>query len=242
MRKSRERKRRTRVSFKRLPGVFLSLSLLGLAIYLLGWSPLLSLKEISVTGTTESSFIQSSLGSTHPHISLGEPLARVDVHAVDRAISKNEWVESVAVGRSWIHGTLTIAIHQRQPVASFVDTQGVQRYFDAKGHDFQSPIRYSQIPAINLVSETANAKIAISQLLSVLPTDLLNSAQSFTVRSEKDLEMRLTISGTKIATINWGSPSDIGLKSNIFKRLLTLKENKSATSFDLRDPLSPITK
>lgn len=242
MRKGRRKKRLSRISLKRSPGLFLSILLLGLAIYLLGWSSLLSLKKIAISGTTQINLIQTSLETTHPHISLGEPLARLDVHAVNRAISKNEWVESVVIGRSWIHGSLTIEVHERKPVASFIDSKGVQNYFDASGNNFRSPLSYPQVPAINLVSDTAATKIAISQLLTLLPIDLLASAQSFTVKNERDLEMQLSLSVKRTVSIKWGAPTDIGLKINIYKRLISLKENATATSFDLSDPLSPITK
>lgn len=211
-------------------------------IYLLGWSSLLSLKAIDISGATQSAVIQSSIESTHPHISIGEPLARVDVQAVHRAISKNEWVESVVVGRSWLHGSLTINVRERKPVASFLDSHGVQNYFDASGNNFHSPLSYSQIPAIELLSDAAPSKIALSQLFSQLPTELLASAQSFTVRNERDLEMKVLISPKRVIQIKWGSPADINFKITVYQRLLALKENATATLFDLNDPLSPITK
>lgn len=246
MRKSKSKrthKRRIdRDRLKRSPGIFLSVMLLGLAIYLLGWSSLLSLKEIAISGTSQTSLIQSSIASTHPRISIGEPLARVDVHAVSRAIAHDEWVESSVVGRSWLHGSLTIKVRERKPVASFLDAGGVQNFFDAHGNDFHSPVIYSQVPSINLLSDTAATKIAISRLLSTLPADLLATTQSFTIKNERDLEMQVSISSKRFVTVKWGSPSDIALKVTIYHRLLALKENATATIFDLSDPLSPITK
>jgi len=228
--------------FRRSPGAFLAVLLLGLLTYLLGWSHLLSLRAIVIHGVKEQSNIQSSLQTVKPPIYIGEPLARIDVRATSRAIKANEWISKVEVGRSWINGSLTIYVEERKPVASYLDDQRALRYFDADGSDFSSPLTYSNVPTIKLRSHDLQTKRAISNLLQLMPQDLLGEVQSFTVNGADDVETEIAISETHKALIKWGNTSDITVKVDVYKKLLGLKENAKAVLFDLSNPLSPITK
>jgi cell division protein FtsQ len=228
--------------FRRSPGGVLLLILLALLIYILGWSHLLALKRIVIHGTQAQSSIQQSLDAAKPRITIGEPLARIDVRAVSRVIRKNEWITRVEVGRSWIHGSLTIFVDERKPVASYLDSQGRLRYFDATGVDFQSPLTYNRIPIITLGHDDPDSRRVISKFLEQLPSDLLDQIQSFTVKSSSEIETKVATPSKNVALVKWGPPSDISLKIAIYKKLLALKENSQAILFDLRDPLSPVTK
>ena len=227
--------------FRRAPGAILSLLLLGLLIYLLGWSQLLSLKSIVIHGTAERPRIRSTLDSVIPHITLGEPLARIDVKSVSRAFENEQWISRVDVGRSWIHGALTIYVEERKPVAAYVNEQGLLNYFDASGNDFSSPITYSHLPTITNQSGDPQSKRSLSRLLVLLPQDLLAHVQSFHVVGVDDLQTEISISQKRTALIKWGAPTDISLKVAIFHKLLALKESAQANLFDLSNPLSPVT-
>jgi cell division septal protein FtsQ len=249
-----------RVQFRHFPGIALSLILLSLLTYLLGWSSLLSLKSISITGSSAPALISDSISSSHPPIHIGLPLARINVASLSRRILKNEWIASAQIGRSWIHGTLTVVIHERKPVASYQDGNGVARYFDIHGVDFQSPAQYPNVPAIQLIpsdphssssltSSSNETSLALKSTVAALLTELntidpalLRSAQGFTLAGRDSLSMKSAITPTRIVTIQWGSPSDLSLKVDVLRKLLARKENAKASIFDLSQPLSPITK
>jgi cell division septal protein FtsQ len=146
------------------------------------------------------------------------------------------------VGRSWIHGALTIYIEARKPVASFVGQDGSSRYFDGSGVEFQSPISYQNVPVINLAHDDSESKNGISKLLNQLPNEILANAKTFSVPNSNDLQLTMAISSLKTIKVLWGSSSDLSLKIEVLRKLLSMKENSKATIFDLRDPLSPITK
>ncbi len=244
-RRARVSKKRSSKNFRHFPGIILSLLLLSLLTFLLGWSSLLSVKTVAISGTLEKARIAQAISESKPAIKVGTPLARVDVSSLARLIAKNSWVSSVEIGRSWIHGALTIHVQERLPVASYQDTDGYSRYFDAQGVDFQSPIHYSDIPAIELGSSTTTAKSAIATFITNLHQSdpaLLQSAQGFAVSAPDAISMKAKISPAHIVTIHWGSSSDLSLKLTVYKKLIALKESKKATIFDLSDPLSPITK
>lgn len=238
-----------RVKIAHFPGIALTIALISLLAYLLGWSSLLAVRTISISGTSESALIQSSIDSGTPRITIGEPLARVDVQSLRRRILLNHWVSSAAIGRSWLHGTLTVAVHERTPVASYQGPDGTTRYFDVAGLDFLSPINYPAVPNISLDNPSTAAKEAVAILLTTLhekSPSLLENARSFTVTTAgngaTNLRMTVELSHTRTVTIRWGDSIDIPLKISIYQKLLTLKENTKARNFDLSDPLSPITK
>lgn len=238
-----------RVKIAHFPGIALTIALISLLAYLLGWSSLLAVKTISITGTSESALIQSSIDASTPKISIGEPLARVDVQSLRRRILLNQWVSSAAIGRNWLHGELTVAVHERVPVASYQNPDGTTHYFDAAGLDFLSPINYPALPNISLDNPSTSAKERVARLLTTLhekSSALLENARSFTVTTSgngaTNLRMKVELSPTRTITIRWGESIDIPLKIAIYQKLATLKENAKARLFDLSDPLSPITK
>jgi cell division protein FtsQ len=238
-----------RVKIAHFPGIALTIALISLLAYLLGWSSLLAVKTISITGTSEPALIQSSIDINTPKIFIGEPLARVDVQSLRRRVLLNEWVSSAVIDRNWLHGELTVAVHERVPVASYQASDGTTHYFEASGLDFLSPIKYPAIPNISLNDPSTSAKERVARLLTTLhdkSSALLENAQSFTVTTAGNgavtLGMKVEISPTRTVTIRWGDGIDIPLKIAIYQKLVTLKENAKARIFDLSDPLSPITK
>ena len=244
-RRGRSSQKRSLKNFRYFPGIVLSLLLLTLLTFLLGWSTLLSVKTIAISGTQERARITQSISESKPAIRVGTPLARVDVSSLARLIAKNPWVDSVEIGRSWIHGALTIHIVERAPVASYQSADGFMRYFDIHGVDFQSPIHYSDIPVIQLGSASADAKSAIATFISELHQSdpaLLQSAQGFAVSGPDAITMKAQITPSHIVTIQWGSRSDLALKLTVYRKLIALKESKAVKIFDLSNPLSPITK
>ena len=247
--------RRIKISrIRYFPGVFLSILLLSLLAYLLGWSHLLSLKTVAISGSSQSEVITQQIETGKPGVKIGQPLARLDVHAIERALSNNPWIAKSQVGRSWIHGELTIHIVEKVPVASYQLTDGSTGYFDADGNDFTSPLTYTGVPTIALQTTSIEAKRSIAKLLALLPASYLDRAKTFAVKADGEIKMTLdqefvpspTSKGKKASmrtiTIMWGNSADIALKIQVFEKLVAMKENSQSHLFDLSDPLAPITK
>jgi cell division protein FtsQ len=244
--------RRIKISrIRYFPGVFLSVLLLSLLAYLLGWSHLLSLKTVAISGSSQSEVITQQIETGKPGVKIGQPLARLDVHAIERAISNNPWIAKSQVGRSWIHGELTIHIVEKVPVASYQLADGSTGYFDADGHDFTSPLTYTGVPTIALHATSTSAKQSIAKLLALLPASYLDRAKTFAVKSDGEIKMTLDQemavttgkkASTRTITIIWGDSTDIALKIQVFEKLVAMKENAQSHLFDLSDPLAPISK
>jgi len=238
-----------KIKIAHFPGIALTIGLISLLAYLLGWSSLLAVRTISISGTSESALLQRSIDTGAPRITIGEPLARVDVQSLRQRILLNQWITSAAIGRSWLHGTLTVAVQERKPVASYQTPDGTTHYFDAAGMDFLSPLTYPALPNISLANTGTRAKEEVAKLITTLDEkspDLLAHARAFTLTTagngNTNLGMKIELPPTRNITIRWGDSIDIPLKIAIYQKLFALKENEKASLFDLSDPLSPVTK
>ena len=109
----------------------------GAGSYLLGWSPLLSVRSVEITGapTKESALaISRSLD-----IADGEKLARVDPRALSNRLRSFDWIESSQVSRNWISGKVLIAIKTREPIALYNEPGKPQVVLDSSGNTFATP-------------------------------------------------------------------------------------------------------
>lgn len=223
--------------------VLVILGALGGVIYVVAWSHLLVVKQISITGTTSSNAIMLILQENKPPVHVGEPLARVDVNLIDRELRGVNWIGATKISRSWLHGTLGIEITPRVAVARFIDANGVVNYFDASGAVFDHFEGNENLPVVSLANQSPELKSAVATLLSALTPELLNEATSFKARSVDDLQM--TIHSTALKrdlTIKWGDKNYLDLKLKVLQKLFTLPDDKKIHIFDISTPLAPITK
>ena len=93
--------RRRSVSRRRwlLRGAALGVAaLLGLAVWLVGWSSVLGVRQVVVRGAAQ---VQPSLVQQKAAVPLGTPLARVDLGAVRARVEAIPSVASAQVRRQW---------------------------------------------------------------------------------------------------------------------------------------------
>ena len=96
-----------------------TLIIFGAGSYLLGWSSVLTVKQIEITGAptlTSEKEITKSL-----NLSIGDKLARVSSKALSNRLKANAWVESADISRNWFNGKVAIEIHPRVPVALYTE-------------------------------------------------------------------------------------------------------------------------
>jgi cell division septal protein FtsQ len=125
----------------RLLSVLAILLISGLA-YLLGWSNVLTVKEISYTGapTKSSEVTVKKLAN----LEVGERLARVEIRKIAGRIQTLPWVDSADLSRNWISGKIVIAVTPRVPIATFNG-----QLMDAKGKRFELPGGYElKLPSV----------------------------------------------------------------------------------------------
>lgn len=226
---------------KRSPGIVLSILLLALLTYLLGWSTLLAARTIVIDGTLRTSEIQNQIINPSTNLHIGEPLARVDVHAISRRISLLDWVESQSVKREWLHGRLHIIIQERTPIAQFTQSNGSIRLIDKNGKVFAAKSS-AHYPVISFATAGDQLVPAAASFVQALPADLLGNLQSIAIRSSDFIQSSHSGMGKGTLIIRWGDSSEMGTKVKVLRALLALPENAQAKLIDLSSPLSPIAK
>lgn len=234
-------------SSKRLIYIFSAIALISTLAYVLGWSSLLTVKEVKITGTQSITEINSELASRELSLAAGMRLARVDVRGIKSTLSNLDWLDSYSVARNWFSGKVELTVIEKTGVAKALSQNGSTLYFDEKGELFKpvSKIQLAQQEKLALVDSEGRASedlLGVAKLLKALPTELeflLSNLKGISVGKSGYLNMRTQIDGRDVK-INWGKADLIDQKSQVLMALLELPENKAARNFDLSIPDSPI--
>jgi cell division septal protein FtsQ len=204
----------------------------GLA-YLLGWSHVLTIKEISYTGSPTKNSEATVKNLTN--LEVGERLARIETRKIAARLQTLPWVDNADLSRNWISGKIVIAITPRLPIATFNG-----QLMDATGKRFELPGGYdSKLPSV--FARDAKSGLAAIKLFTKLPTEFSTRTSAFTATSPENINFKIT-EGKRSLMVIWGSDIEIDLKLKVYKALLALPENSKIKKIDLTEPLSPIVK
>ena len=204
----------------------------GLA-YLLGWSNVLTVKEISYTGspTKSSETTVKNLVS----LEVGERLARIEMRKIAGRIQTLPWVDNADLSRNWISGKVVVAVTPRLPIATFNG-----QLMDANGKRFELPGGYdSKLPSV--FAKDPKSGLAAIKLFTKLPTEFSTRTSAFTATSPENINFRIT-EGKRSINVIWGADNEIDLKLKVYKALIALPENSKIGKIDLTEPRSPIVK
>ena len=215
--------------------------------YVLGWSSLLTVKEVKISGTKSVVEINNQLATNDLPLSVGMRLARVDVRGIKSTLSNLDWLQDYAVDRNWISGKIEIIVSEKIGVAKALSESGETLYFDDKGELFRpvSKMQLTNLGKLALVESDRRSSedlLGVAQLLKALPKELsylLGNLSAISVQNSGFIKMSTQI-GSRNVLINWGKADLIDQKSRVLIALLELPENKAARNFDLSIPDSPI--
>ncbi len=216
----------------RLLTVFAILLTAGLA-YLLGWSNVLTVKEISYTGapTKNSEATIKNL----VNLEVGERLARIEMRKIAGRIQTLPWIDNADLSRNWISGKIVVAITPRVPIATFNG-----QLMDAKGKRFELPGGYeSELPSV--FAKDAKSGLAAINLFTKLPEEFSTRTSVFTAFSPENINFKI-IEGDRSLEVIWGADIEVDLKLKVYKALVALPENSKIRRIDLTEPRSPIVK
>jgi cell division septal protein FtsQ len=204
----------------------------GLA-YLLGWSNVLTIKEISYTGSPTKNSEATVKNLTN--LEVGERLARIETRKIAARLQTLPWVDNADLSRNWISGKIVIAITTRLPIATFNG-----QLMDATGKRFELPGGYdSKLPSV--FARDAKSGLAAIKLFTKLPTEFSTRTSAFTATSPENINFKIT-EGKRSLMVIWGSDIEIDLKLKVYKAIVALPENSKIKKIDLTEPLSPIVK
>lgn len=221
--------------FSRRHRLFTVLAILltaGLA-YILGWSNVLTIKEISYTGAPTKSSETTVKNLTN--LEVGQRLARIETRKIAARLQSLPWVDSADLSRNWFSGKIIIAITPRLPIATF-DGQ----LMDATGKKFELPGGFkSKLPSV--FARDAKSGLAAIKLFTKLPTEFSSRTSAFTATSPENINFKIT-EGKRSLMVIWGSDIEMDLKLRVYMALVALPENSKIREIDLTEPHSPIVK
>jgi cell division protein FtsQ len=206
--------------------IAIAILVFGVAAYILGWSTLLTVRSIEVTGTKSAITTE---------IKVGERLARVEPRSIVADLGRIKWIRSAEVTRNWISGKVTISIVERTPIAIFneqvIDEEGVS--FPLRNQSVQG---LPQIQAMDI-----DAAIRATKFYNSLPKDFADAITRLKIQSGDAYSFDMS-AGKKFIEILWGQDEENTLKVRVYKALIARPENIEIQRIDLSAPHAPIVK
>lgn len=220
--------------------------------YVLGWTNVFAVKSFEVVDENpdRKTVIEKTLDFASQ---VGKPIARIDRRELNGKLRNLTWASQVDLSRNFVTGKVTLAIEPEVVMARLNSS-----WTAAPG---QIPFLAEDLSVIYVNQDEANF-LEVSELLkkgSGLPEINMGSEDDQLKGSLRDLVAKLNqwtilginapdggnISSTLILDsrrleVYWGNVKELDLKLEVLNRLLELKENRRAKSFDLSNPLSPI--
>jgi cell division protein FtsQ len=217
--------------FRPLLYAVLLLVLVGGGTWLLLFSSVVTVREVSVRGNQTMSSVRVEAVAKAP---MGKQLARVDLAAIRARVESMPQVKSVTVSRSWPH-TIAISIIERTPVAVVDRGAGLQ----AVDHDGVLFGRYAHqpddLPLIATAGDVKSEALAeAARVVTSLRSDIAAKVDRVDVESVDRIRLRLT--GGR--TVMWGSAEQSAQKAAVLAALLDQPGNE----IDVSVPGRPTTR
>ena len=206
----------------------LLVALVAAAVWLLFFSRTLAVQTVEVSG-------ESTLSSTRirevAQVPEGEPLALVDLAAVEARVQALAEVRDAAVTRHW-PDTVTVDVEERTPVA-VVEIGGQLRGLDVEGVVFRE---FRSVPAglprvETPVDTSRDALREAAAVVSALPGDIAGRVDHVEVSTVDQISLALRDGRTVV----WGSAEQSDIKAEV---LVALLEQPGAT-YDVSVPGQP---
>lgn len=212
--------------------VLVALLLVGLvagAGWLVFFSSALAVKGVQVEGTAVLAERAVRRAASVP---TGDPLARVDLGAVEERVRNLAPVLEVDVSRAW-PDRVRIDVVEREAVA-VVDQADVLRGVDDQGVMFRRyATRPTGMPLLRIASGTgADALAEAARVVELLPADISARVEYVAVSTVDTISLRLR-SGQ---TVQWGSAESSAQKAEVLAVLLEQK----ASAYDVSVPGQPV--
>ena len=216
----------------------LALLIFGGGSYLLGWSNLLTVRSIEITGAPNEQAKDLIVRSLD--LQTGAKLARIDPRSISARLATNNWIETSQVSRNWLNGKVEITVIARTPVALYTEPGQPQVALDASGKTFNLPADLPDgLPKVTATSVASG--LAAIKVFTELPTEFSANIDRLSAARPSNLLIYGVFSGRDLRII-WGDGLDTDLKIKVITALLDQPENKSIRMIDVTAPHAPIVK
>jgi cell division protein FtsQ len=203
-------------------------ALVGLAVWLIWFSPLLSVGQVSVKGDTTlpASEVIAAAG-----VPLGTPLARVDDTAVAQRIQALPRVGSVEVRRGFPR-ELVLVVNERIPVAVVTSAGSTLHTVDSTGQIIGRVTSAGNLPVIT--STSTQGRTAALAVIATLPASMLNQVASVSAQSTDSVNLTLR----QGARVVWGDSGRAERKAQVLAALM----HQPAAVYNVSAPDFPTTR
>ena len=216
----------------------LALLIFGGGSYLLGWSNLLTVRSIEITGAPNEQAKDLIVRSLD--LQTGAKLARIDPRSISARLATNNWIETSQVSRNWLNGKVEITVIPRTPVALYTEPGQPQVALDASGKTFNLPADLPDgLPKVTATSVASG--LAAIKVFTELPTEFSANIDRLSAARPSNLLIYGVFSGRDLRII-WGDGLDTDLKIKVITALLDQPENKLIRMIDVTAPHAPIVK
>ena len=218
--------------------IFALILIFGAGSYLLGWSPLISVRSVEITGvpTKESQLaVSRSLD-----IKTGDQLARVDPRALSNRLRSFDWIENSQISRNWISGKVSISITTREPIALYSEPGKPQVVLDSSGNTFATPaVIPDGLPKVS--AKSVDGGLAAIKVFTALPKSFSKNIDRMSAARTNNFLIYGKFEGQDLRII-WGDGEDTDLKVQVIEALLKREENMNLRMIDVSAPHAPIVK
>ncbi|WP_169944842.1 FtsQ-type POTRA domain-containing protein [Microbispora sp. H11081] len=198
----------------------------GVATWVVFFSPVLGVREVEVTGNSRipAEQVRQAAG-----VRTGTPLATVDLAAVERRLRAMVTVESASVDRGW-PGTLRVSVVERVPAAAVPlgeTTAVVDRYGVVLQQVTVAPPRLPVLRVQRAAADDPATRAGLT-VLRALPESVLERLREVRVPSPRSITLKLTDG----RTVTWGDAGRSAQKGRVLLAALA----KPGTSYDVSSP------
>lgn len=220
------RRRNRRRLVARLVVPLVVLLLIAAGIYLVGFSPVLAVKSVRISG---EHYLTSSQIARTAAVPVGAPLARTDIGAIQQRVAGLRQVESATVSRKWPN-TVAISVKERTAVFA-VDEGSSELLVDRFGVGFRTAPSAGSLPKAVVPAGDQKVLRSVGRVVGALPPSLQQKVDRIEASTEDSITLRLTDGDTVL----WGSDEQSALKAQVLVPLL----KHQGTHYDVSAPGSP---
>jgi cell division protein FtsQ len=189
--------------------------LLAAVVWVVGFSPLLATRTVTVTGLSDPTEQQRVVQASG--VSLGTPLARVDTGRAADGVRAIATVATVTVSRSW-PSTIVLSVQRKVPVLAVKNPQGQLQVVDSTGVPYDTvsalPPGVAEVNATSEAPDPEGLRAAIS-ILQLLPSAERAQVSGVTVTSADLVTLQLGD-----VSVVWGGQADGPKKLTVLQALL----------------------
>lgn len=218
------------LAWRRVAVALLALLVVGSGAYAVYFSSMLAVDGVEVRGTVALTSADITAAAEVP---MGEPLATVDLEAIEQKVRSLGAVRSVEVSRQWPH-ELLIEIEERVPVA-VVRLGDLLRNLDADGVIFGDRKRPpADLPMVETSSDVGgDALREAATVAGALEPAFLATVDHLEVQTVDQITLVLRDG----RVVRWGNADQSGEKAEVLAALLS----REAKAYDVSVPGSPTT-